>query len=110
MMPIWSRGFWSTMITTPLLSWSAIISPRSAACSDNLHEAMLLWRMISLRKLSCARIKIFAAFEEKRSFPPGYIASPITVFVRKPANERNWSESTRRNLRPNRIPKPSTRP
>ena len=41
MMPILSHGFWLTMITTPLPSWSGITSPPSAACSDNSREAIL---------------------------------------------------------------------
>ena len=41
MMPILSRGFFLTMITTPLPSWSAIISPRSAVLLRQLTRSDL---------------------------------------------------------------------
>ncbi len=95
MMPISSRAFFWRMITTPLPNWSAIISPPSVVFSGSSRGAIWRWLMILRRRLSCALTKTSAAFAARRNFPPGFIALPITVSAKRPANERNWSGSTR---------------
>ena len=44
---------------------------------------------------------------ERPGFRPGFIASPTTVFAKRPAKERSWLASMKLNWRRNTIRKPS---
>jgi hypothetical protein len=91
-----SLEFLSMMTSSPSASWSVDTNRRSEVSCGNLRARTWRWRMIWRRRPSCAPTNTFAAFVVKLAFPPGFIASPITVSEKKRGAARSLSGLMRR--------------